>query len=62
MQLDLVQFFGRNAPDLIRLALNIAGAGGSPAQLRLEAQPSINTEFGPIRYPGTISIESEVGR
>ena len=62
MELDLVQFFGRNAPDLISLALNIAGIGGSPAMLRLEAQPSINTEFGPIRYPGRIGIEYEVGR
>ena len=62
MELDLVRFFGRNAPDLINLALNLAGAGGSPAMLRLEAQPSINTEFGPIRYPGRIGIEYEVGR
>jgi hypothetical protein len=62
MELDLVQFFGRNLGDLSRLALNLAGAGGSPAMLRLEAQPSINTEFGPIRYPGTISIQHEVGR
>ena len=62
MELDLVRFFGRNAPDLINLALNLAGTGGSPAMLRLEAQPSINTEFGPIRYPGRIGIEYEVGR
>ncbi len=62
MELDLVRFFGRNLGDLTRLALNLAGAGGSPAMLRLEAQPSINTEFGPIRYPGTISIQHEVGR
>jgi hypothetical protein len=62
MELDLVQFFGTNSRDLANLALNLAGAGGDPAMLRLEAQPSINTEFGPIRYPGRITIQHEVGR
>ena len=62
MQLDLVQFFGTNARDLTNLALNLAGAGGSPTNIRLEAQPRINTEFGQIRYPGRISISSNVGR
>ena len=62
IQLDLVQFFGTNARDLTNLALNLAGAGGSPARMRLEAQPTINTEFGPIRYPGRIAIEGNVGR
>src|SRR5690606_12495031 len=56
IQLDLVQFFGTNSRDLVNLALNLAGAGGSPARLRLEAQPTVHTEFGPIRYPGRISI------
>lgn len=61
ISLDLVNLVGNNLPDLANLALNIAGAGGSPARLRLEARPSITTELGPIRYPGTISIAHTVG-
>lgn len=61
IELDLIRFFDSNAQDLAELALNLAGAGGSPAQLRLEARPTITTSLGPIRYPGTISITTEVG-
>ena len=63
IELDLVRFFGRNAPDLIDLALNVAGAGGNPARLRLVARPTITTSLGPISYPGEITIVSgNVGR
>ena len=61
MELDLVQFFGRNVGDLAQLVGNLAGASSQRQTIRLEAQPSINTQFGPIRYPGTISIEFPVG-
>ena len=62
MDLDLVRFFGRNAGDLIELVSNLAGQGGQPQMVRLEAQPTVQTSLGPIRYPGTISIEFPVGR
>lgn len=62
MELDLVRFFGRNAGDLIDLVSNLAGAGGQPQMIRLEAQPTVQTSLGPIRYPGTVSIEFPVGR
>jgi hypothetical protein len=63
MQLDLYQFFGDNARDLIELALNVSGhGGGEPSKIRLTAQPSINTPLGTLRYPGTINIvNKEVG-
>lgn len=61
IELDLVRFFGDNLRDLADLALNLAGAGGSPARLRLEAQPTLQTALGPIRYPGRISIDYTVG-
>jgi hypothetical protein len=61
MELDLVQFFGRNVGDLAQLVGNVAGVSSQRQTIRLEAQPSINTQFGPIRYPGTISIEFPVG-
>ena len=62
MELDLARFFGRNVGDLSNLVVNLAGGGGSPSDIRLEARPTIQTSLGPIRYPGTISITFPVGR
>lgn len=61
MELDLVQFFGRNVSDLAALVGNLAGVESRRQTIRLDARPSINTQFGPIRYPGVISIEFPVG-
>lgn len=61
IELDLFRFFSNNARDIIDLGLNLAGAGGSPTRLSLQAQPTVNTAFGPIRYPGTITISHTVG-
>lgn len=62
IQLDLVRFFGRNVGDLAQLVANLAGADTRRQTIRLDARPSINTQFGPIRYPGVISVEFPVGR
>ena len=62
IELDLARFFGRNVNDLARLIGNIAGVQSQRQTIRLDARPSINTQFGPIRYPGVISIEFPVGR
>ncbi len=62
IELDLARFFGRNVGDLARLVGNLAGAQSQRQTIRLDARPSINTQFGPIRYPGVISIEFPVGR
>ena len=61
MELDLARFFGRNVGDLARLVGNLAGAETQGQTVRLDARPSINTQLGPIRYPGVISIEFPVG-
>lgn len=58
MELDLYRFFESNARDLIELALSVAGAGGSPKNIRISAVPTIQTALGPIRYPGRIDIVS----
>lgn len=61
--LDLVDFFGSNLRDLVDLALSVAGQGGAPKEIRLRATPTIDTPFGPIRYPEPVTIVSrEVGR
>ena len=62
MELDLARFFGRNVADIAQLVSNLAGGPNQRQTVRLEARPSINTSLGPIRYPGTISIEFPVGR
>jgi hypothetical protein len=61
MELDLVRFFGSNAGDLIDLIGDLAGDGSQPTILRLEAQPTVRTAIGPIRYPGRLSLEFPVG-
>ncbi|WP_420454243.1 hypothetical protein [Rubrivirga sp.] len=61
MELDLARFFGSNVRDLATLVGNLAGVSSQRQTIRLDARPSINTQFGPIQYPGTISIEFPVG-
>jgi len=62
VSLDLVEFFGRNAADLLDLGLAVAGAGGEPKRIAVRAVPEISTALGPIRYPEPITIVStEVG-
>ena len=56
--LDLLEFYQRSAGDLIDLALNLAGAGGEPKEVRLSAIPTIDTPLGAIRYPRPITIVS----
>jgi hypothetical protein len=56
--LDLFDFFERSGPDLVELALNLAGGGGTPKQVTLRAIPTINTLVGPMRYPEPITIVS----
>jgi hypothetical protein len=56
VRLDLLEFFQGTLPDLVNLALSVAGQEAPPTQVRLEAVPIVSTPLGPIRYPGTITI------
>ena len=58
ISLDLLEFFDRNAEDLVDLVLAATGQGGSPTRLSLRARPTIDTPLGPIRYPEPITIVS----
>lgn len=64
IELDLRRFYEDNARDLADLAISLAGgSGGAPKQIELRARPTVQTEIGPIAYPGEISIVSAtVGR
>ncbi len=57
VSLDLYSFFAEKGYDgLVNLALALGGANGSAARLKLDAQPSITTPFGPMTYPSRITI------
>lgn len=57
ISLDLYEFFGKKGYDQIMgLALAIGGGSGSAARLKLDARPTISTAFGPMTYPGRITI------
>ncbi|GAB5465032.1 MAG: hypothetical protein Kapaf2KO_04680 [Candidatus Kapaibacteriales bacterium] len=61
MSLDLLDYFGnRNYESLINLALNIGGQNADPTTVKLSADPTVSTKFGPIEYPGKINIEHMV--
>ena len=62
IEVDLVRFFGRNVGDLARLVGTLSGVQSQRQSIRLDARPTVNTQFGPVRYPGVISIEFPVGR
>ncbi len=57
--LDLYQFFGnRGYQGLINLALALGGARSDPTRVALDAKPTISTPYGPMTYPGRITIVS----
>lgn len=56
-RLDLLEFFDGSARDLVNLAAGLAGVGGEPVALRLEALPTVETALGPVRYPRPLVLE-----
>lgn len=55
VQLDVVEFFDNNLRDIVELALAVGG-DGPPQNVKLEAQPTINTAIGPMKYPSRITV------
>ncbi|MHB8056185.1 MAG: hypothetical protein ACYDH3_13150 [Candidatus Aminicenantales bacterium] len=59
MSVDLYEFFANKGYDgLLNLALALGGANRDAARIALDAQPTVTTPFGPITYPGRITIIS----
>lgn len=57
MELDLYKFFsGKGKDGIINLALALGGVNGSAARVKLDAKPTVDTPFGPLVYPGRITI------
>lgn len=58
IDLDLVRFFDENLRSLVNLASAISG--DAPSQtVKLRVQPTVNTPFGPFKYPSPITVVSE---
>jgi len=61
VSLNLVEFFEGSARDLFELAQSLAGVGGTPKELAVEALPVVQTAIGPISYPSPVRIATTVG-
>jgi len=55
-RLNLVEFLGGGATDLVTLARAAAGVEGARMRLSLRATPTIDTPLGAITYPEPITI------
>lgn len=62
VSLNLVEFYEGNAQDLFEMARTLAGVGGEPREISLEALPTVQTSLGPIRYPQPLRLRYTVGR
>jgi len=60
VSLNLFQFFGGTARDLVDLALAVARVNPDPVTISLRALPTIDTPLGPITYPNPITIISRI--
>jgi hypothetical protein len=55
--LNLMDMFGDRRRDLIDVALALAGQRTSTHRVALRIEPTVETRFGPIRYPTPITID-----
>lgn len=57
INLDLLKFFrDKGYESILNLALALGGANGSTSRITLRVKPTIQTDFGPISYPGEIDV------
>lgn len=60
VEVDLLDFFDEQLPELVDLALAMSGQGDRQ-RVELQALPTVETRFGPLRYPEPIRIGFDVG-
>ena len=58
---DAYELYSHNAEDLYELGLAIAGVSGYRKEIRLDLEPTIETDLGPIRYPRPITVRRTEG-
>jgi hypothetical protein len=57
MNVDLMKFFSdRSLEEIVNLALKLGGRGGSAANLKVFAKPTVTSKLGDITYPREIEI------
>lgn len=56
VSLDVLRVFRRSGPELLDLALGLAGLGTRQTKVEITAVPTIDTPLGGIRYPEPITI------
>jgi hypothetical protein len=57
MDLDLYKFFSnKGLNQLLELAFAIGGVHSNLSHIKLEVQPTVKTNFGPITYPSWITV------
>ena len=57
ISMDILKFFkSKGYESIMNLALAIGGSKGSAARIKLDAKPTIRTSFGPITYPGRLTL------
>jgi len=57
VEMDMYKFFGDKGYDgLLNLALALGGQKGSTARVKLDAQPTVTTPIGAMKYPSRLTI------
>jgi len=58
---DLVEVAGRNASELLRMALAVAGRSADPTRVRVEARPYVETPLGSLPLERVTVVSRTVG-
>jgi hypothetical protein len=61
VRFDAYDLYEHNAQDLYELGLAIAGVSGYRKEIRLDLEPTVETDWGPIRYPRPITVRRTEG-
>ncbi|HEX8298048.1 MAG TPA: LEA type 2 family protein [Rubricoccaceae bacterium] len=61
VEVDLVEAAGRNASEILRMALAVAGRRADPTRVRVEARPYVDTPFGQIPLRTETVVARSVG-
>ena len=61
VRVDLVEVAGRNASEILRMALAVAGRRAEPSRVRVEARPYVETPFGALPLKTETVVARSVG-
>ena len=61
VDVDLVEVAGRNASELVRMALAVAGRTADPTRVRVEARPYVETPLGSLPLERVTVMSRTVG-